>query len=136
MWPQKGVETLKGSEVKYPDLLRVRVTSDLKNKLQTLALETGEDVSEIVRKFLEESLDRYYSEKSIDYLKYEFRQAVNDALKPHVERLAKISAKSAINSGTSMYMNVQMIGESGKDAVSIYTEARKKAVANLKQAEE
>ncbi|MEC3018356.1 hypothetical protein P9Z80_13780 [Bacillus cereus] len=126
----------KNKSSRYDDLLRVRVPTDLKAKLNAVATERGEDTADVVRRFCIEGLNRYYTENNMDYIKHELREAVRDVLKPSVERLAKIGAKGTISSGTSMYMLVEALGRQNLDVKDIYSRARIKSVESLREKEE
>lgn len=121
---------------RYNELLRVRVPADLKAKLNAVATERGEDVSDVVRRFCADGLNRYYTEENMDFIKHEIRESVKDVLKPSVERLAKIGAKGTISSGTAMYMLVEMLGRQNLDVKDIYSRARIKSVESLRAKEE
>ena len=58
-------------------------------------------------------------------------------MKPHVERLAALSAKGAIMSATSTFLNAQALADfvpvdKRKDLVEVYEKARLKGVAYVK----
>ncbi|HDR8100931.1 hypothetical protein AB3H50_28475 [Bacillus pacificus] len=117
---------------RYNDLLRVRVPTDLKAKLNAVAEERGEDTADVVRRFCEEGLHRHYAENNMDFIKVEIREALRDVLKPSVERLAKIGAKGSVSAGTAMYMLVESLGRQNLDVKDIYSRARIKSVESLR----
>src|SRR5690606_36567273 len=85
------------------------------------------------RRLLRQAVAQEAAQDAIDPVLYAVRQAVADVIKPVEERLAAINAKTAIASSTSMFMNVQVYKEFGKDARPLYEAARKQAVAYVKQ---
>ncbi|WP_244262755.1 hypothetical protein [Thermoanaerobacter siderophilus] len=83
---------------------------------------------------LTESITTEAANDGIDKVTEAVRKAMRDVLKPAEDRLAKLSAKTAVAAATAMYLNVQTIADMGKnDAVELYQEARKKAAAYLKE---
>lgn len=124
------------SKVTKQETLRFRVPDDLYNAVKGMAAQNNVKLADICRELLEEAIDRRQGEQSQDYLLALVKRAVREELKPAEERLAKISAKNAITSGTSMFMNMQVIQDRGYDAQELYGKARKKAVALLKQRED
>ncbi|HAJ4019572.1 hypothetical protein J8366_22810 [Escherichia coli] len=118
------------------EILRFRVNDDLYNAVKGVAAQKGVTLADVCRELLEDAIARQQGEQSQDYLLALVKRAVKEELKPVEERLAKISAKNAITSGTSMFMNMQVIQDRGYDAQDVYTKARKKAVALLKQSED
>ena len=91
-------------------------------------------MSLIARKILEKRLKEESAQDGIDAVTEAVRKAMRDVLKPTEDRLAKLSAKTAVTAATAMYLNVQTIADMGKnDVVELYQEARKKAVAYLKE---
>ncbi len=83
----------KNKNSRYNDLLRVRVPTDLKAKLNAVAEERGEDTADVVRRFCEEGLHRHYAENNMDFIKVEIREALRDVLKPSVDVLRKLVLK-------------------------------------------
>lgn len=124
------------SKVTKQETLRFRVPDDLYNAVKGMAAQKDMKLADVCRELLEEAIDRRQSEQSQDYLLALVKQAVREELKPAEERLAKINAKSAITSGTSMFMNMQVLQEKGYDAKDLHTRARKKAVALLQARED
>jgi hypothetical protein len=115
------------------EILRFRVYDDLYNAVKGIAAQKGVTMADVCRELLEEAIGRQQGEQSQDYLLALVKRAVREEIKPTEERLAKISAKNAITSGTSMCMSMQVLEETGYNTQEVYTKARKKAVALLKE---
>lgn len=113
--------------------MRIRLDKELDDQLNALAVRRGESKAELCRKLLRQAVAQESAQDAIDPLLVAIRQAMGDVMKPHVERLAKINAKTAVSAATSMYMNTQVYEEFGKDARTLYEAARKRAVAFVKQ---
>ncbi|UFJ41345.1 hypothetical protein LOK74_02060 [Brevibacillus humidisoli] len=119
---------------KKPEL-RFVVTEDIYEILKKIADRRGETMAEVARKIIVRSVSEEAAKDGMDYVAATLRDCLRDSLKPLEDRLAKINAKVAVTSGTSMYMSMQVIEEAGYDSQDIYTKARKKAVALLQERE-
>ena len=117
------------------EYLKIRVDSELKNALLALATRRGEKLADVCRRALRDAAEKGVLSDGEDAIARIVRNCMRDVLKPTEERLAKINAKTAIMSGTAMYMNMQVIEDAGYDSHDIYTKARKKAVALLQERE-
>jgi predicted transcriptional regulator len=117
------------------EYLKIRVDSELKNALLALATRRGEKLADVCRRALRDAAEKGVLSDGEDAIARIVRNCMRDVLKPTEERLAKINAKTAILSGTAMYMNMQVIEDAGYDSHDIYTKARKKAVALLQERE-
>lgn len=98
------------------------------NKIKALADENEKtSMADIARRILNENLSVEYASKGIDAITQTIRRVIRDEIRPVENRMAKLSAKAAAASATSMYLNVETIADMGKnDAVEIYDKARKK----------
>ncbi|MCX7884570.1 MAG: ribbon-helix-helix protein, CopG family [Caloramator sp.] len=113
--------------------LNFYLDEEIYNKLKALACENETSIAEIARRILSEGLSIEHANKGVDALTQTIRRVIRDELKPVENRMAKLSAKAAVASASSMYLNVQAIADMGKnDAVEIYDKARKKAVAYVR----
>ncbi|EIV99935.1 hypothetical protein ThesiDRAFT1_0953 [Thermoanaerobacter siderophilus SR4] len=112
----------------------VWLPEDIYDALVNLASRRSEPISAVARRMLTESITTEAANDGIDKVTEAVRKAMRDVLKPAEDRLAKLSAKTAVAAATAMYLNVQTIADMGKnDAVELYQEARKKAAAYLKE---
>lgn len=116
--------------------LRFGVTEELHRNLVALSERRGERVAEVCRRILEDAVKVEAAKDGIDVILELIRQTVAEQMKPVEERMAKINAKTSIASATSMFMEMQIYKEFGKDPRPLYEAARKKAVAYIKQPNE
>lgn len=121
--------------IKMTGKLQFRVEPELERQIRALATRRDEDIADLCRRILREGVARESLEDGADMVAKIVRQTMREVLKPTEERLAKISAKNAITSGTAMWMNMQVIQELGYDSHDIYNKARKKSVAHLQEGE-
>lgn len=112
--------------------MRIRLDRELDEQLNALAGMRGEAKAELCRRLLQKAVAHELAQDSIDPILLAVRQAVGDVLKPVEERLAKINAKTAIATATTMYMNQQVFEDLGKNGRALHEAARKQAVAFVK----
>lgn len=124
-----GLNRVK-SQLTHP--MRIRLEQDLEKQIAALAERRGESKAELCRRLLRKAVQQELAGEGIDEIYISVRRAMQDVLKPVEERLAKISAKSAIASATSMYTNAEVLGSMGKDVKAIHERSRKKAVSFVK----
>jgi|UPI0006972F80 hypothetical protein len=122
-------------EGKLTGLIQFRVDPDLERAIKALSVRRGEELADLCRRILREAVCRESLEDGADAVAKIVRQVMRDVLKPTEERLAKINAKTAIMSGTAVWMSRQVLEEAGYDTDFIYAQARKKAVAFLQERE-
>lgn len=114
--------------------VHVRVDEDTKENINSLAASRGITQAEAVRQVFREYFSSDFATKSLDVITTIVRSVIRSELKPVENRMAKISAKSAIAGATSMFLNIQTLDDLGKhDSVEMYQKARKKAVAYVKE---
>lgn len=126
------METKSTKELPKEEWIRFRVDPEMKKQWLALCQARDESEAELGRKIVANAIAQGGIENSLDEVVAIIRQSLKDVLAPSVERLAKINAKAAQASATSMYMNTQAIANSGQDAIKIYEEARKKAINYVK----
>lgn len=93
--------------------------------------------SDYVRKMYYEGKKVYNANENIDFIVDIIEDRMRSILAPNIERLASISAKGAIMSATSTFLNAQAIAdfiplERRKDFVEVYEKARLKGIAYVK----
>lgn len=97
----------------------------------------GYNFSEAVRELCDKGLQIQVSNDNIDLVAEIIEERLRSILKPQVERLAAISAKGAIMSATSSYLNAQAIvdfvpKERRREFLEVYEKARLKGIAYVK----
>lgn len=119
----------------------IRFQEDTYNSLQVLAKQRGEPLAVIARRMVEEVLTQKQAVDGIDLISTALAKVVRRELKPVEDRMAKLSAKSAIAGATGMYLNYFVIQQAlghklTRSAKEVYETARVKAVAYLKESRE
>ncbi|MCH4200159.1 MAG: ribbon-helix-helix protein, CopG family [Clostridium tyrobutyricum] len=114
--------------------IHLRVDNDIDDKIKDLSKRRGVSQAEVMRQIFREYFSTNAANDSLEIITSILRGVVRSELKPTENRMAKLSAKSAIAGATSMFLCTQTIADLGKhDSVEIYQKARKKAVAYLKE---
>jgi predicted DNA-binding protein len=115
----------------------IRLTKDTYNKLNNLAEKRDEPLANVIRETIERGLANEWVDENKDLIANIVREQIQIALKPSVERLAKIGSKSGHMSATAAFLNVQALmdlvpPEQRKDVRTMYESARKKAITYMK----
>lgn len=102
-----------------------------------IAIEQKKPKSEILRQLVDAGLVASGYKRDEEYLKKEIQEVVSSVIKPHVDRLAAISAKAAQISGATFFMDVYMgqlmLPDSEKQLVrDVAADARKLGIEYLK----
>jgi hypothetical protein len=98
---------------------------------------TDSTLAEVSRNLIKKGLASDWVDENTDLISRVVRQQMEIVVKPHVERLAKLSAKSGHMSATAAFLNVQALmdivpTEKRKDVRPMYESARKKAAEYMK----
>ncbi len=119
---------------------RVNVTFTDKEyeHIEKVISKKGITASQYVRDMYFEGKKIYSGNENLDFIVEIIDERLRAILIPQVERLASISAKGAIMSATSTYLNAQTIAdflpkERQQDFVSVYEKARMKGIAYVKK---
>lgn len=122
-----------------PDLKKVSVKlhQDKYEIIETIAGKRGVNLSEVIRNLIDKGLEERVLEENTDLIAQIVRQQLDIVLKPHVERLAKLSSKSGHMAATASFLNVQALmdlvpPERKKEVRTLYESARKKAAAYMR----
>lgn len=116
---------------------QTRFTEDQLEAINRYAEVKGYNFSEAVRKLCQKGLEIEVSNDNIDLVVEIIDERLRAILKPQVERLAALSAKGAIMSATSTFLNAQALADfvppnKQKDLAETYEKARLKGVAYVK----
>lgn len=103
------------------------------NQIKILSDKRGEGLTETTRYLLDRGLSLEYSDQSLDLISQIVRKQMDLAIKPHIERLAKISSKSGHMAATSTFLNAQALvdlvpEDRRREIKPMYEKARKQAV--------
>lgn len=115
----------------------LRVDQPTAKIISERAANTNKDFAEVARELIKKGLASEWIDENTDLITRIIRQQLEIVLKPHIERLAKISSKSGHMSATAAFLNVQALmdlvpKEQRKDVRIMYESARKKAVTYMK----
>lgn len=128
----KGVDNMPIDRV-------VKVTFSEKDFEELLELEgkTGKKKAELVREFYFKGKQLVGANEGIDLVTDIIDERLRAILKPQIERLAAISAKGAIMSATSTFLNAQALVDfvpvgKQKEFIEVYEKARIKGIAYVK----
>ncbi len=107
------------------------------NSIKQISESTGNSIADVTRELIKKSLAREYVEDSKDIVATIVREELQAVLKPHIERLAKISSKSGHMSAAAAFLNVQALmdlvpKERQRDVRPMYEKARKMAVEYMR----
>lgn len=121
---------------KLSEPYKLRMETDVEAKLHAIMALTSESKPDALRRLLRNAVENELAEQSLGHMLPMIRRAVHESIRPTEERVAAISAKGAITSGTAMYMLLEVLGQLGrKDVRDLYQEARKKAIGQLRSKE-
>jgi hypothetical protein len=130
----KGSEYMGGSNF-YKSTLRLdKKTFD---ELNRIAQSRDESLADVIRKIIRKGLAMEFIDESEDIICTIVRKQIDIAIKPHIERLAKLASKSGHMSATAAFLNVQALidlvpKENRKNVKTMYDNARKKAVEYMR----
>lgn len=118
-------------------VVHLRISDDVYEKVKKIAEKKKESNSEILRKLINDGLTLEVGNENKDLIASIVREEIKLALKPQVERLAKINSKSGHMSATAAFLNVQALmdlvpAEKRRDVRPMYEKARKMAVDYMK----
>jgi predicted DNA-binding protein len=105
--------------------------------LTTIASKTGKSLADVSREMIKRGLASEWIEENFAAIGDLVEQRINIALKPHINRLAALNAKTAKMAGTSMYLNAQALvdlvpTERRRNIKELFDNAKKKAVADIR----
>lgn len=116
---------------------QTRFTEEQLEAINRYAEVKGYSFSEAIRTLCQKGLEIEVSNDNINLVVEIIDERLRAILKPQVERLASISAKGAIMSATSTFLNAQALADlvpvdKRRDIVDVYEKAKLKGVAYVK----
>jgi adenylylsulfate kinase-like enzyme len=106
------------------------------NTIVSIAKHEGVSASEIARQAIEKGLSVEWYNKNIDHIAKITREQMDIVIRPHIERLAKLTSKGGHMAATAAFLNVQalqdLVPDQKRDVREMYEKARKKAVEYMK----
>lgn len=119
---------------------RINVTylPEVYEQIKLIADKNGISMSEVVRDWSELGLNGELNVKNIDLLTDIIREQIEVVIRPLMDRLLALSAKTGISAGTSAYLSAEAISsfiplELQKDFQEVYQLARRKAVVDMRK---
>ncbi|NLZ45349.1 MAG: ribbon-helix-helix protein, CopG family [Clostridiales bacterium] len=117
--------------------ISVKIPEDTYTVIENMAKKNNSSVSETIRSLLNKSLNAEWFKENEDIMARLIRQQMEIVIKPHIERLAKLSSKSGHMSATAAFLNVQALmdlvpKENRKNVREMYENARKKAAEYMR----
>ena len=114
---------------------RINVTFEVSDyeQIRNLAHKEGRTMSEIVREAAIDNLTVRINAENIDMITQIIREQLRAVLKPDIERLAALSAKTCVQSSTAAYLTAETISkfvplQEQENFRDCYDKARKKGV--------
>ena len=104
--------------------------------IERMAKNEGTSISDVMRELIDRALTEKVTEENTDLIAHIVKKQLEVVLKPHVERLAALSAKGGHMAARATFLNVQALmdlvpPENRKDVRAMYESASKKAVAYM-----
>ncbi|MDY4251006.1 MULTISPECIES: hypothetical protein [unclassified Clostridium] len=117
--------------------ISITFTDEQAEVIEKISKREGRSFADTVRSLCDEAIKLQASNDNIDLITGIIDERLSAILKPHVERLASLSAKGAIMSATSTFLNAQALSdfvpkERRKDFVESYEKAKLKGIAYVK----
>lgn len=115
----------------------ISIDEETYKEIERISNSTEESIAEVTRDLIKKGLKGNWMEDNRNDIASIVRSSMELVIKPHVERLAKISAKGGHMSATATFLNVQALidlvpKERGKDVIKMYESARVKSVSYMK----
>lgn len=117
--------------------MTLRLNKTTYEKILNISKKNGESISEVTRNLIDKGLAIEVSSKEMDLIAKIIREQLSVILNPAVERLAALSAKGALMSAISTFLNVQALLDivdksKRKDVLDFYDKAREKGLEFMK----
>lgn len=117
--------------------ISITFTDEQAEVIEKISKREGRTFADTVRSLCDEAIKLQVSNDNIDLIAEIIGERLRAILKPQVERLASLSAKGAIMSATSTFLNAQALSdfvpkERRKEFVEAYEKAKLKGVAYVK----
>lgn len=115
----------------------IRLERETYLELKRISQSENESLAETIRKVIQLGLSREWVGENKDVIASIVREQMQVVIKPHIERLAKLTSKSGHMSATAAFLNIQSLQdlspvERRKDPKEMYYKARKMAADYMK----
>lgn len=116
----------------------ISVDDEMYEQLKNIADQNHISLSEAGRRGLQAALNGSLSKTNLDFVSKIIREQLRAVMQPSVERLAALSAKTCVQAAAAAYLTAETISrfvpdEMQEDMISVYEQARKKAVVYVKK---
>lgn len=113
--------------------VHIYLPENVVEEIDNLSEEFGINRSNLIEKACLQYIENETKESVKDSIVADLTKALDNALDPKIERLAKLLSKGAIFSGVAQNLLIEYLDEATTfDVLSSYTKARVKAVEDLK----
>ncbi|OAI82126.1 ribbon-helix-helix domain-containing protein [Exiguobacterium sp. RIT594] len=114
--------------------VHIYLPENVVEEIDNLSEEFGINRSNLIEKACLQYIENETKESVKDSIVADLTKALDNALDPKIERLAKLLSKGAIFSGVAQNLLIEYLDEATTfDVLSSYTKARVKAVDDLKK---
>lgn len=116
----------------------ITIDPEMYKQLKLIAAKGNCSVGEVGRTYIQEGLNGNLTQANIDFILPLMRNEIKNVMQPGIERLAALSAKSCMQSGTAAYLCAETLAnyvplDQQRDFEESYNAARKKAARDMKQ---
>ena len=117
--------------------ISITFSDDQAEVIEKISKREGKSFADTVRSLCDEAIKLQVSNDNINLITEIIDERLRSILTPQVERLASLSAKGAIMSATSTFLNAQALADllppnKQRDLAEVYEKARLKGVAYVK----
>lgn len=116
----------------------ITIEPEMEKQLKNIADKNNCSISEVCRTYIQEGLNGNLTQANIDFILPLMRNEIKNVLQPGIERLAALSAKACMQSGTAAYLCAETLAnyvplDQQREFEESYDAARKKAARDMKQ---
>lgn len=91
------------------DKISIKLDNQTNKTLETLSAKQNISKSELIRKFINQGLDKELTKESIDYIRENIHDEIENICNPQFERIAKLNAKIGYQSVSNFYLLAYII---------------------------
>lgn len=111
----------------------VTLTPEIYGQIKNMARKNQSNNSDVARELIEKGLNLEVTQQNLDYMSIFLREQLNDVLRPFMDRMISLQAKTCIQAGTAAYLSAESIRkfvppEEQMEVIDSYEAARKKAL--------
>ena len=95
--------------MKKADKISIKLDNQTNKTLETLSAKQNISKPELIRKFINQGLDKELTKESIDYIRENIHDEIENICNPQFERIAKLNAKIGFQSVSNFYLLAYII---------------------------